>query len=52
MKNLFDIKDKVIVVTGGCGILGRSIALYLAQQGARIVVLARKEEEGRLLKPN
>ncbi len=49
MKNLFDIKDKVIVVTGGCGILGRSIALYLAQQGARIVVLARKEEEGKAL---
>lgn len=23
MKNLFDIKDKVIIVTGGCGILGK-----------------------------
>jgi hypothetical protein len=23
MKNLFDIKDKVIVITGGCGILGK-----------------------------
>ena len=27
MKNLFDIKDKVIIVTGGCGILGKSIAI-------------------------
>ena len=24
MKNLFDIKDKVIVITGGCGILGKN----------------------------
>ena len=34
MKNLFDIKDKVIVITGGCGILGKNIANYLAEQGA------------------
>ena len=26
MKNLFDIKDKVIVITGGCGILGKTFA--------------------------
>ena len=44
MKNLFDIKDKVIVLTGGCGILGRNIANYLAEQGAKIVVLDRVEE--------
>ena len=31
MKNLFDIKDKVIVITGGCGILGKNIANYLAE---------------------
>ena len=39
MKNLFDIKDKVIVITGGCGILGKNIANYLAEQGAKIVIL-------------
>ncbi len=44
MKNLFDIKDKVIIVTGGCGILGKSIANYLAEQGAKIVILDRVEE--------
>ena len=49
MKNLFDIKDKVIVLTGGCGILGRNIANYLAEQGAKIVVLDRVEEAGREL---
>lgn len=52
MKNLFDIKDKVIVLTGGCGILGRNIANYLAEQGAKIVVLDRVEEAGRNWKPN
>lgn len=46
MKNLFDIKGKVIVVTGGAGILGRSICLYLAEQGAEVVVLDRDEKAG------
>ena len=49
MKNLFDIKGKVIVITGGCGILGRNIAHYLAEQGAKIVILDRVEEPGREL---
>ena len=43
MKNLFDIKNKVIVITGGCGILGKNIANYLAEQGAKIVILDRVE---------
>ena len=47
MKNLFDIRDKVVVITGGLGILARCIASYLASQGARIVILARREAEGR-----
>ena len=49
MKNLFDIKDKVIIVTGGCGILGKSITNYLAEQGAKIVILDRVEEIGKEL---
>ena len=49
MKNLFDIKDKVIVITGGCGILGKNIANYLAEQGAKIVILDRAEEIGKQL---
>ena len=47
MKNLFDIKGKVIVLTGGCGILGKSLAGYLAEQGAKIVILDRAEELGK-----
>ena len=26
MKNLFNIKDKVVVITGGTGVLGKAIA--------------------------
>ncbi|MDE6069874.1 MAG: SDR family NAD(P)-dependent oxidoreductase, partial [Alistipes sp.] len=46
MNNLFDITGKVVVVTGGAGILGRSICRYLAEQGAKVVVLDRDEKAG------
>ena len=47
MKNLFDIKDNVVVITGGTGVLGREIGKYLALQGAHVVLLGRKEEVGK-----
>ena len=47
MKNLFDIKDNVVVITGGTGVLGREIGKYLALQGAHVVLLGRKEEIGK-----
>ena len=46
MKNLFDIKDNVTVITGGTGILGRTIAKYLACNGAKVIILGRKVEVG------
>ena len=46
MNNLFDIKGNVTVITGGTGVLGRAIAKYLAQNGAKVIVLGRKEEVG------
>ena len=46
MKNLFDVKDQVVVITGGTGVLGKAIALHLAEQGARGVILGRKAEVG------
>ena len=49
MKNLFDIRGRVVVVTGGAGILGRSICEYLAEQGAKVVVLDRDEQSGEAL---
>ncbi|ADV42629.1 SDR family oxidoreductase [Bacteroides helcogenes] len=49
MKNLFDVKDKVVVITGGTGILGRTIASHLAEEGAKVVILGRKAEVGNTL---
>ena len=49
MKNLFDIKDKVVVLTGGCGILGRNIAEYLVENGAKVAILDLNEEQGKEL---
>ncbi|SFL15173.1 SDR family oxidoreductase, partial [Proteiniphilum acetatigenes] len=47
MEDLFSIRERVIVITGGTGVLGSVIASYLAGQGARIVILGRREEAGR-----
>ncbi len=46
MRNLFDIKDRVVVITGGTGILGKTIAAHLAEEGAKTVILGRKAEVG------
>lgn len=39
MKSLFDIRDKVVVVTGGGGILCGEMARALARAGAKVAVL-------------
>ena len=44
MNELFNIKDQVVVITGGTGVLGRCIAKYLAKEGAKVVVMGRKAE--------
>lgn len=44
--NLFDIKDKVVVITGGTGVLGSCIGKYLASQGAKVVLMGRRKDEG------
>lgn len=49
MNNLFDIKDYVVVITGGTGVLGRCIAKYLAQNGAKVAILGRKEDVGQAI---
>ncbi|MBO5893008.1 MAG: SDR family oxidoreductase [Alistipes sp.] len=46
MKNLFNIQDRVVVITGGTGVLGRAIAAHLADEGAKVVILGRKVEVG------
>ena len=37
--NLFDVKGKVVVMTGACGVLGSTIVKYFAAQGASVVLL-------------
>tara|TARA_R110002033_G_scaffold169897_3_gene211436 strand:+ start:235253 stop:236023 length:771 start_codon:yes stop_codon:yes gene_type:complete len=41
MKNLFDLKDKTAIVTGGYGYLGEAISLILANNGAKVYVAGR-----------
>lgn len=45
-QNLFNIQDKVILITGGYGVLGASISKYLASQGAIVIILGRNTEKG------
>ena len=42
MNSLFDLKDRVIVMTGAIGVLGKSISWYFALQGAKVVILVRE----------
>lgn len=49
MANLFCVKDKVVLITGGTGVLGREIAIHLAEEGAKVVVLGRNEAVGQEL---
>ena len=44
--NLFSIEKKVVVITGGCGILGACIASYLSGEGAIVVILDRDKAKG------
>ena len=46
---LFNVKNKVIILTGGSGILGSCMAKYLAKEGASIVILDLNENAGKAL---
>ena len=49
MNRLFDITGKVVVITGGTGVLGKAIAKYLASEGAKVVILGRRAEAGKAI---
>ncbi|WP_100612923.1 SDR family oxidoreductase [Confluentibacter lentus] len=42
--NLFDIENKVVLVTGGGGVLGGSMAEYLLKNGAIVIILHYKKD--------
>ena len=46
MNNIFSVENKVVVITGGTGVLGACIAEYLAKEGAKVVILGRRADEG------
>jgi NAD(P)-dependent dehydrogenase (short-subunit alcohol dehydrogenase family) len=45
MSSLFDLRDRVIVVTGATGTLAGSAAEYLAGSGGRVVFIGRSAEK-------
>ncbi len=45
MSGLFEIREKVIVVSGATGVLGSAMAHYLAAEGARVVILGRNPKK-------
>lgn len=42
---MFEVTDKVIVITGGSGVLGSSIAKCLVNAGARVAILGRNPDK-------
>lgn len=44
LDNLFGIKGKVAVVTGGTGVLGSEMCRALSQAGAKVVILGRRKD--------
>ena len=45
MKNIIDLSDKNIVITGASSGIGRQVAITLSEVGAKIILLARREDK-------
>ncbi|MDD5582518.1 MAG: SDR family oxidoreductase [Candidatus Marinimicrobia bacterium] len=45
MKSLFDVKGKKIVITGGAGVLGSTLAMSLSKLGALIAIMDLNESK-------
>ena len=50
MNNLFSLADKTAVVTGGTGVLGSEMVLALADAGARVGILGRRQGQADAIK--
>ncbi|MEM7485362.1 MAG: SDR family oxidoreductase [Bacteroidota bacterium] len=40
MNQLFNVKDKIVVITGATGVLGSEMTRYLANEGAHVVIMS------------
>ncbi len=49
MNSLFDITGNVTVITGGTGVLGSTIAKYLVQNGAHVIIMGRNADKGKAI---
>jgi nucleoside-diphosphate-sugar epimerase len=50
-KNVMSIKNKIIVITGATGFIGRNVAAQLLEQGAEVYALVRAESKQKDLLP-
>ena len=41
MGNLFDLKDEIVIITGGTGTIGKAFSIALLDAGARVVLWSR-----------
>ncbi len=49
MNELFSVKNKTIVITGGTGVLGKAMVKHFAAEGANVVAIGRNEQRGKAL---
>jgi NAD(P)-dependent dehydrogenase (short-subunit alcohol dehydrogenase family) len=49
IENLFSLKDKTAVITGGTGVLGAAMSKALGQAGANVAIIGRRLEVGQKL---
>jgi len=47
--DLFSLKNKTAIVTGGCGLIGREIVQGLSQYGANVYIADQNEPEAKIL---
>jgi NAD(P)-dependent dehydrogenase (short-subunit alcohol dehydrogenase family) len=48
LKKLFDLQNKIAIVTGGYGLFGKSISLGLAEAGATVIIASRSLDKCRV----